>query len=451
MKKCLLVKCALALVAGSISVAAQAAPMLYVSDTFLGNVRAFDTATNLEVGDPIPVSHDHLLPPVVSPDGRFVYVQSTDGAISVIDTSLHAVVRTFDDPNPGPESTDARPSMTLSADGRMLYAIAADSSAIACIDTSTGAIVSHIDATLARDLTPVLRASHDGRRLYALSPSSGTIVAFDPASGALLGRVALPLAGSTDGVTGFVVSADDATIAAVTYLGNLSTIDAAALAVRASFNIGRTTFGVDLSPDGTHAFVPESVDGCIIDVDITARTAIGTGVASNTCSSIAAARDGHGAYVASYDGATATYSVLAFDSTDHSMTTVATFGYPNFDSQSIGGAVGTPAAGIWWNPAESGRSFNIEVRHGTLLLTAQVYDAQGAPLWLLATGPYDATTGSFSGTFSRYTGGQCLGCAYSAPQGSPIGGGNVELVFSSETHGTLTVDGVSIPIDKFDW
>jgi DNA-binding beta-propeller fold protein YncE len=451
MKKSLLGKCALAFITGSLAVAAQAGPMLYVSDTFLGNVRAFDTATNLEVGDPIPVAHDHLLPPVVSPDGQFVYVQSTDGAISVIDTSLRAVARTFDNPNQDPESTDARPSMTLSPDGRTLYAIAADSSTIACIDTSTGAVVSHIDATLARDPTPVLRASHDGQRLYALSPSSGTIVAFDPGSGALLGRVALPLAGSSDGVTGFVVSADDATIAAVTYLGNLTTIDAATLTVRVSIPVGRTTWGVDLSPDGAHAFVPESNDGCIIDVDIVARTAIGTGVASNMCSSIAAARDGHGAYVASYDRGSATYSVLAFDSTDRSMTTVATVGYPSFDSQSIGGAVGTPAAGIWWNPEESGRSFNIEVRHGTLVLSAQTYDADGAPTWLLASGPYDAATGTFSGTFTRYAGGQCLGCAYRAPQGSPVDGGEVQLVFSSETRGTLTFDGVDIPIEKFDW
>lgn len=452
MKKYLLGKYALALATGLLSAAAQAGPMLYVSDAFQGNVRAFDTATNLEVGDPIPVAHDHLLPPVVSPDGRFVYVQSTDGAISVIDTSLHAVVRTFESSNPDPETTDARPSMTLSPDGRTLYAIAADSAAIARIDTSTGAIVSHIDATLASDLTPVIRASHDGRRLYALSPSSGTIVAFDPTSGELVGRVAVPLAGTTDDVPGFALTSDDATIAAVNYLGNLVTIDAATLTVRASMPIGRTVFGVDLSPDGAHAFVPESGDGCIIDVDILARAATGTGVSSNMCSSIAAGRDGHSAYVASYDRATATYSVLAFDSTDRSMKTVATFGgYPNFDSQSIGAAVSTPAAGIWWNPAESGRSFNIEVRNGTLVLSAQAYDADGAPTWLLASGPYDAASGTFSGTFTRYAGGQCLGCAYRAPQGSPVEGGDVRLVFSSETQGTLTFDGVDIPIEKFDW
>ena len=93
----------------------------------------------------------------------------------------------------------------------------------------------------------------------------------------------------------------------------------------------------------------------------------------------------------------------------------------------------------------------IEVRNGTLVLVATVYDQNGAPIWLTASGPYEAATSTFSGLLGSYRDGQCLGCPYSPPIYTPVTGGEVRVVFSSATTGTLTFDGIDTSIQKFDW
>jgi DNA-binding beta-propeller fold protein YncE len=449
MQKSALGKCVLGLVAGVLAANAQAVPILYVSDTFGDNVHVINPYTNGEVVAPIPIAHEHPLAPVVSHDGRYAYVQSTDGAISVIDVSVFAVTRTFDNPNP--DAPDGPASMTLSPDDTILYASAAGTGDIARIDTSTGAVVSRIAGHSAWGASPLIRASHDGQRLYVLAAAAGKIDAIDAGSGELVGTATVPLSGQFDELLGFALTPDDATIAAVTYYGNFLTIDTATMTIRSTRQVGTTLYGIDLSPDGSHAFIAESNDGCLIDFDMPDGEPTGTSWGPNGCFAVAAGLDGHRAFLANYDVATNTYTVAMHNNTDQSTRISAPFGYPNFDGQSVGPATTTPQAGAWWNPAEPGRSFNIEVRHDTLVLTAQVYDEQGAPTWLLASGPYDAAAGTYLGSFTRYTGGQCLGCAYRAPQDSPADNGSLQLIFTSETTGFLDLDGTRIPIEKFDW
>lgn len=446
MQKSTLGKCVLVFVAGALSADVQAISMLYVSDTVADNVHVINASTNTEVAAPIAIAHAHPLAPVVSRDGRYVYVQSTDGAISVIDAGTLVVSRTIDDPNP--QAANGPASMTLSPDGRILYAIASGGD-IARVDTATGAIFSRIDGHSAWGASPLIRLSHSAGLLYVLDGRTGRIGALHEGTGELVGTVAVPLSGTLDSVPGFAVAPDGATLAAVTHLGNFVTIDTATMTVRSTQEVGRTLYDVDLSPDGSHAFIAESNDGCIIDFDMPDGETTGTSFGPNGCFAVAAAPDNHSAYLANYDVAGNNYSIAEFDSTDHSARIGGNFGYPSFDSQSFGPPM-APATGIWWNPAEPGRSFNIEVRHDTLVLSAQVYDEQGAPTWLLASGSYDAASSTFVGTFSRYTGGQCLGCDYRAPQAAPVDG-TVQLTFTSETSGTIEIDGVSTPIEKFDW
>ena len=40
-----------------------------------------------------------------------------------------------------------------------------------------------------------------------------------------------------------------------------------------------------------------------------------------------------------------------------------------------------PDGGWYWNPAEAGRGFNIEIQDNLLFVAAFVYDVQGKPVW----------------------------------------------------------------------
>ena len=44
-----------------------------------------------------------------------------------------------------------------------------------------------------------------------------------------------------------------------------------------------------------------------------------------------------------------------------------------------------PQDGFWWNPAESGRGYAIEVQGSQVILGAYMYEASGAATWTLAT------------------------------------------------------------------
>lgn len=101
-----------------------------------------------------------------------------------------------------------------------------------------------------------------------------------------------------------------------------------------------------------------------------------------------------------------------------------------------------PDNGWYWNPAESGRGFNIEIQDNILFVAAFVYDAQGKPIWLVSGGPMTGDH-TYSGTlYQTPSGGQCVGCPYSgAPAEIPWG--TIAIVFNG-TNATITINGTVI-------
>src|SRR5580698_8466324 len=91
---------------------------------------------------------------------------------------------------------------------------------------------------------------------------------------------------------------------------------------------------------------------------------------------------------------------------------------------------GTAQTGWWWNPAESGRGFAIEVQGGSMYLAGYMYDSSGNPLWYLANGPM-GTTVNFQGVWTQYANGQTLTGAYQVPTVVNNNAGNVTLQFTS--------------------
>lgn len=110
---------------------------------------------------------------------------------------------------------------------------------------------------------------------------------------------------------------------------------------------------------------------------------------------------------------------------------------------------GTAQAGWWWNPAESGRGFAIEVQGGSIYFAGYMYDGSGNPLWYLASGPM-GTTVNFQGEWTQYANGQTLTGAYQAPSLANNNAGNVTLQFTSPYTATLTLpNSREIPLLRF--
>lgn len=115
------------------------------------------------------------------------------------------------------------------------------------------------------------------------------------------------------------------------------------------------------------------------------------------------------------------------------------------------GTAAVPQDGIWWNPAESGRGYVVEVQGDTLALGAYMYATSGQPEWY--TGALQkGADGSYSGTLIRYAGGQTYTSSYKAPtQSSPVASALLSASNAQNASLALTVNGTTsiVPIQKF--
>ncbi len=102
----------------------------------------------------------------------------------------------------------------------------------------------------------------------------------------------------------------------------------------------------------------------------------------------------------------------------------------------------TPVTGLWWNPAESGSGYDIQVQHGVLVATMYSYTAAGDPMWYLATGAMTNSGANVvvTGTLDKYRGGQCASCMYQMPTMMGNDGG-VTITFTSPTTATMRLPG----------
>jgi alpha-tubulin suppressor-like RCC1 family protein len=110
---------------------------------------------------------------------------------------------------------------------------------------------------------------------------------------------------------------------------------------------------------------------------------------------------------------------------------------------------GTPQAGWWWNPNESGRGFSLEIQSNTMLIAGYMYDASGNPIWYSSQG---AMTGldTYQGNWVQFGYGQTLTGSYQAPVVVNADVGALTIQFSSPTAGNMTLpDGRVIPIERF--
>jgi hypothetical protein len=102
-----------------------------------------------------------------------------------------------------------------------------------------------------------------------------------------------------------------------------------------------------------------------------------------------------------------------------------------------------PELGWYWNAAQSGRGYAIEVQNGTMFLAMFHYNPDGSPTWNLFSGPA-AASGTFGGDFLAITGGQSISSAYRAPNPA-IATPGFNGVFTGPCQGRLTFPGNPVP------
>ena len=97
-----------------------------------------------------------------------------------------------------------------------------------------------------------------------------------------------------------------------------------------------------------------------------------------------------------------------------------------------------PVGGVWYDPSQSGSGFGFDYKDGTLIVEVYSYLQGGAAQWYLSAGPI--VNNVYTGTLDKYTGGQCISCAFVAP--TLVGNdGSITITFTSPTTATVDLPG----------
>ena len=113
----------------------------------------------------------------------------------------------------------------------------------------------------------------------------------------------------------------------------------------------------------------------------------------------------------------------------------------NFAGQSAsvtpGSAAISPVPGIWANPNEDGTGYALDYHNGILVLAIYSYQGAGPAQWYLAAGA--VTNNVFTATLDRYTGGQCISCAFTGRPTLAGNDGTITVRFTSSTTATVNL------------
>ena len=99
--------------------------------------------------------------------------------------------------------------------------------------------------------------------------------------------------------------------------------------------------------------------------------------------------------------------------------------------------------GWWWNSAESGRGYSIEVQGDTLVMVGFMYAANGDPVWYLSAGKM-ASPQRYEGALLSFSGGQAMSGPYKAPTFAAAGG--ILIDWTSLAAATLTLSDAPPPV-----
>lgn len=109
----------------------------------------------------------------------------------------------------------------------------------------------------------------------------------------------------------------------------------------------------------------------------------------------------------------------------------------------------TPESGWWWNSAEPGYGFSIEIQDNFIFMVAFSYE-DGQATWYAAQGEM-VDNASFTAPLYRRDNGTCLGCPFVPPSSTYAVGSDVSIEFLTETTANLTWGDRTIAIERQDY
>lgn len=107
---------------------------------------------------------------------------------------------------------------------------------------------------------------------------------------------------------------------------------------------------------------------------------------------------------------------------------------------SAGTPANRPEPGIYWNAAENGRGYTIDMQGSLAVLTMFHYTEDGRPTWNTVTG--DLSSGVMTADFNAHSGGQTLSGPYKVPA-SPVAQGRYTLRFTESCRGSVQYEGLA--------
>lgn len=251
---------------------AQAGSLAYVVNRDDNDVSVIDMARQRTVAT-MPAGMAMPQDIAISPDGCLAYLSSIWSAtIAVLDLAKHSLLT-------GIPLNHVGNAVVFSASGALAYADTNTPSggAIAVIDTATHQIMRTFPVSPQNSRGMAIHP--DGSRLYSLeqhsAPDLGKVAVIDPASGTVLERISVGIDPSDikvhpAGSLAYVVNRD-----AHQAHGSVSVIDTRRKTVVATVSVGKQPSRVAFHPDGTQAYVTNSGDGTVSVIDTASHAVVG--------------------------------------------------------------------------------------------------------------------------------------------------------------------------------
>ncbi len=111
----------------------------------------------------------------------------------------------------------------------------------------------------------------------------------------------------------------------------------------------------------------------------------------------------------------------------------------------------SPAEGMWYDKDEPGRGVTVEIQDGRILATYFGYKQNGDAIWWQGVGYRDDNNqNKYAGSFSTGKNGQCVGCAYTAPEFDEANSiGDFTMTFVNGNEADFTWAGKNMTLVKY--
>jgi len=273
-------------VVAKITVTPSSSGYAYVPNIASNNVSVINTATNI-VETTIPVGAGPY-GVAETPDGSKIYVTNFNSAtVSVIDATTKTVIATI--------PVGASPlGIAMSPDGSRVYVANSYDYDVSVISTSTNNVIATI--LLTGYAVSTLSVSQDGKWLYATGPDVNEVVVVDLATNTIVSGIGinglsnvLDIATSPVGNRVYALWGDTGKVFVINSLTNT---------LIASITLGYAGYGCAVSPDGSRVYVTNVNNSLVSVINTANNTVVGTISVGISPEGISVTPDGSSVYVA---------------------------------------------------------------------------------------------------------------------------------------------------------